>query len=112
MQKIWLGVFLAMFIVPEILWSPVGNFVYELEQDTNHVTALRINFLTKSENIDLWSWVLLLQFFGLLFTAIYLIVLKKKFKNQVVLWVIAVSIFVLSLYVLNLYRLSSMRFTL
>ncbi len=29
-QKIWLGIFLAMFIVPEVLWSPVGNFIYSI----------------------------------------------------------------------------------
>ncbi len=27
-QKIWLGIFLAMFLVPEIMWSPIGNFCY------------------------------------------------------------------------------------
>ena len=31
-QKIWFAIFLAMFLVPEVLWSPVNDFYYELLQ--------------------------------------------------------------------------------
>lgn len=27
-QKIWFAVFLAMFLVPEVLWGLIGNFLY------------------------------------------------------------------------------------
>src|SRR3989344_5449732 len=30
MQKTWLWVFAGMFLIPEVLWSPVSNLCYEL----------------------------------------------------------------------------------
>ena len=53
-QKIWLGVFLALFIVPEVLWSPVGNFVYEIMQSGNAggTHPVRLNFLQVSDNVN------------------------------------------------------------
>jgi len=34
-QKIWLGIFGAMFLVPEILWSPMIDFYYQLILQSN-----------------------------------------------------------------------------
>jgi len=44
-QKIWLAVFLAMFLVPEILWSPIGNFYYLIffAEEWNEQTAQFFN---------------------------------------------------------------------
>ena len=52
-QKIWLGISMAMAIVPEILWSPVVNFYYEfyLGTQTSNIYPLRNNFLQNSDNI-------------------------------------------------------------
>ncbi len=60
-QKIWLGIFLAMFILPELLWSPVENLVYDLLQNSNNVKIFRPNFLTVSDNTYLLLFVLLFQ---------------------------------------------------
>jgi len=85
--KIWLGIFLAMFVVPEVLWSPVGNFIYSFI--TDH--PFRDNFFMHSDNR---SWLIVvnsLQFFGLIIAAIFLSAHKlyKKFRNgRVVLFLI------------------------
>ena len=79
-QKIWLGVFLAMFLVPEILWSPVGNIIFELFQSGNAV-SLRNNFLTNYQHIFIYRFVLILQLSGLLFTSITFLKFNT-FKNK------------------------------
>jgi uncharacterized membrane protein YkgB len=98
MQKVWLGVFLAMFLVPEILWSPVGNFVYELSQ-TSHgggTHPFRQTFLENSDNINYLSTVLFIQLLGVFITFIYLLVLNKKIKNKMVLWSVIILSFFLA----------------
>ena len=108
-QKIWLGIFLAMFIVPEVLWSPVYKFWYSLKFPTvgGHYAVIRQNFLDNSGNSGLWSNLVLLEFFGLFFTAIYLIVIRKAFKHAGTVWLIILICFLASLYVLWTYALST-----
>jgi hypothetical protein len=69
-KKIWLWVSLGMFLVPELLWSPVMNFIYEIFQNNNHVQALRPNFLTDSSNVTPFIIVVFIQFLGLLITTV------------------------------------------
>jgi hypothetical protein len=116
-QKIWLGVcleiiFLGMAIVPEILWSPVLNFIYEWNQNTNHVVAWRSNFLTNSDNIDLWSHVLLFQFLGLFFATVLMLFYKNYVKNKIIFWIIFVIFVLMTLFVLNIYGDSTIRISL
>jgi len=75
-QKIWFAVFLSMFVLPEVLWSPLLNFYYEFWTGTksNAVYALRNNFIVNNDNI--WKSILLLQTIGLVFS------LFICFKNQ------------------------------
>ncbi len=87
MQKIWLGVFLAMFLVPEILWSPVGNFVYELFSDSANVKPFRDNFLYQTmDNANYLSSILFIQLLGIFLTFIYLIVVRKSIQNKIIFW--------------------------
>jgi hypothetical protein len=47
-QKIWLGIFLAMFVVPEALWSPIlGLFPFNayLRSSDYHATLTVIVFV-------------------------------------------------------------------
>jgi len=76
-QKIWFSVFLAIFIIPEILWSPLANFYYELLH-TGDVFPLRASFLTNSDNFAIWKFVLWVQFSGLFFAAGTLIISNTK----------------------------------
>jgi hypothetical protein len=109
MQKVWLGIFLAMFIVPEVLWSPVYKFWYSLKLPTvgGHYAIVRQNFLDNSGNSDLWSNLILLEFFGLLLTAIYLVVIRKSFTHRWLTWALSLVFLLASLYVLWTHALST-----
>ncbi len=80
-QKILLVIFVAMFALPEILWSSVGNFLYQFFDTSNNVHPFRDNFLQRSDNIKILGLVLYLQFFGLLLSAFYIIKLNLVFKK-------------------------------
>lgn len=108
-QKVWLSVFLAMFILPELLWSPVGNFWYESSQKTNHVVPLRNNFLVETGNINIWSNIMLFQFFGLIGLCIYLIFIRKNFTKKLLFWIIWTGLLLLALWVFILYSLSTIK---
>ncbi len=87
-QKIWLVIFASLFLVPEILWSPVGNFVYSLAMPLKNGGAqtLRPNFLLDGANANVYSTILGLQLAGILLVIIFLIYNRKVFKNKIVLW--------------------------
>lgn len=89
-QKIILAVFLAMFIVPEVLWSPVGNTVYELTQSGN-VIPFRHNFLMVSDNLVYFRMVNFIQFIGILSSLIVSLKVKgEKFLNWLFLIILSV----------------------
>ena len=87
-QKIWLWVFFAMFLVPEILWSPAGNFVYSWYMPllNGSVQTLRNNILLKVDNYNLYSAILFVQFLGLFAAFLMLVGLRKKIYNKQLLW--------------------------
>ena len=83
-QKIWMWIFVAMFAIPEILWSPITNFYYEFFQSskTSYVQPLRNNFLQVSDNSSYLKFVMFLQFLGLLLLFIFL-VRNKSINNKI-----------------------------
>lgn len=86
-QKVWLWIFLALFVVPEALWSPVGNMIYELYlSQFGNTYPFRDNFLQNSDNINVLSSVLFIQLLGLVFTIVYLIFKRTHIQNKTVLW--------------------------
>ncbi len=111
LQRILLGIFLAMFVVPEVLWSPAYKMYYATVSSLKNGSyqVWRPNFLDSYGNAGLWSNLILLEFFGLFFTAIFLIIIRKNIKNRVALWIVVFIIFIFSLLILNLYRLSSIQ---
>ena len=82
-QKIWMWVSFGMFLVPEILWSPIINFYYEFFQSskTSNVQPFRFNFLQNSDNINYLKLVIFIQFIGLLLLIVTLIKNKRNIKN-------------------------------
>ena len=100
-RKIWLGIFLAMFIVPEILWSPVGNFYYQFIKGmrVSNVLPFRNNFL---QNPDYFFWlklIFVIQSIGLLGA----IVIVSKYQHSKWKWitiVILLCVLLLMLFVL------------
>jgi hypothetical protein len=71
-QKIWLLVSSGMFLVPEILFNPIGNSLYSLINDV----PFRNNFLMNSDNRILLIFIVLFQYFGISTLLIFL------FKDQ------------------------------
>ncbi len=84
MQKIWLGVFLAMFLVPEILWSPVGNYIYSLVKPTvnGSIQIMRDNFLLHTDNVNLYSTVLFIQLVGSILYFIFYVKHSESIKYK------------------------------
>jgi len=79
-QKIWFAVFLAMFLVPEILWSPVGNFLYQIFQSGNRggTYPFRENFLTITDNANMLAPVFFFQVIGLFGLFFWFLFSKQK----------------------------------
>jgi hypothetical protein len=82
---------LAMFIVPEVLWSPVGNLVDSLLQNSNHVQVFRSNFLTSSDNTGLLLFFLFFQLVGIVGSLVLI------FQTKINIWIKSFLIFVLVL---------------
>lgn len=108
-QKALVLIFLAMAIIPEVLWSPVYKFWYSIKSPTvgGNYAIVRENFLDKEGNSDLWSNLILFQFFGLFFVAVYLVIVRKSFKNPWIAWLLAGIFLLMSLYVFWLQGLST-----
>jgi len=90
-QKIWMGIFIAMFAIPEILWSPVANFIYSfLNPPSNgYPVLLRNNFLFNYQNEWLLKAIILIQLVGvILFSILWFksrISIKPRFLFLVVM---------------------------
>lgn len=107
-QKLWLWVFIALFVIPELLWSPVGNFVYSLYMPLRGGSAqiLRDNFLLDNKYDNLYSSILFIQLLGIFLTALFLIYLYKHFKHKVWFWLGVVLLFLLAVLVFFLFGFS------
>ena len=106
-QKIWLWIFLGMFILPELLWSPSGNFIYELyKSHYGNTRPFRNNFLQDSSNINIFSTVLFIQLLGLFISAVYLIIINKSIKQKWLLWPLVVLLLLASVVVFYLFGFS------
>jgi len=109
-QKIWLGIFGAMFLVPEILWSPMIDFYYQLILQSNSsgiVPPLRQNFLTNSDNISILKFVISMQLLGL---SLFLIrFLSLKIKNKIIK-IIAISFLTVLLFLTAFFVLFAFNF--
>jgi len=97
-QKIWMWIFVAMFAIPEILWSPVLNFYYEFLQSswTSNVHPIRYNFLQNSDNLNYLKLVVFLQLVGLL-GVLFFTLKNKNNKNKILryLFITLLSVLIL-----------------
>lgn len=84
-QKIWLWISASTFLIPEILWSPIFNLIYDFLQNSNNVKVLRPNFLTNPDNIYILLWIICLQFIGILSSTIIIAKAKISFKFKILL---------------------------
>ena len=83
-QKIWFAIFLAMFAVPEVLWSPVSDFYYEFWQSgkIGNIIPLRQNFLNNSDNVGILKLVIVIQLLSLFIA--FGILLVAKFNSKII----------------------------
>ena len=83
-QKIWLTIFLAMFLVPEVLWSLSGNFLYNNVRFLMNLDEAKINyglfkFPDSSHETIFLRIVLIIQIIGLM-GIFFEVAMKMKIK--------------------------------
>ncbi len=71
-QKIGFWAVLGLFILPEVLWSPVGNFIYAFIKDR----PFRNNALMHSDFRGFALFIVSLQFIGIF--SVLVVLLKDK----------------------------------
>lgn len=103
-QKIWLVISATFFIIPELLWSPVLNFIYIFFQNSNHPVALRGNFLTYNNPGIMYRSIIFIQMFGLLFY-IFGLYKNKKNYNSILFYVLLFLTIILFLITLGVFYL-------
>jgi hypothetical protein len=96
-QKIWLGIFLAMFAIPEILWSPVMNEIIVPRFFSS--TPWRYSFLYKPGNVNMLIWVLLIQFLGMGLATVTLFFSRKNLSSKFIFWLFFVLMSLLTIYI-------------
>ena len=96
-QKIWFTIFGLIFIAPEIIWSPVLNFYYELLQsDQNGGThPFRETYLTSSDHLTAFKIIVFIEFISLI-GAIY-IINKSEIKNKIFKTILIIILVLLAL---------------
>jgi len=106
LQKIWMWIFIAMFAVPEILWSPVANFLYTFWKGGNIPSILRDNFLISSDYRKLAIIVIFIQGIGALLSSV--LIFRSSIKNiyKVILFVSFFIFFLLSVIVASILLLT------
>lgn len=83
-QKVWLGIFLAVFIVPEVLWNPVVNTLYSFFQSGKIIPQIfRNNFLLEYRYEYLFKLIITMQLIGIVLALFYVIKYKNNIRNLV-----------------------------
>ena len=98
-QKIWLWIFLAMFVLPELLWSPIVNLIYSIITPTinGSFQVFRNNFLLNSNFDFLFLPVLLVQFVGILIFTINWVRVKNNIQNKIIYRLVLILSILLSI---------------
>jgi len=114
-QKIWLAVFLAMFLVPEILWPQSTIILYSWIREVFFGISpvagefSRFSIFSFNQLPQLSNALFLLKMFGLVSAFIYSLILFSKSKNVKILIIniiIALLLFVNLFYILFLINFS------
>ena len=96
MHKVWLWIFAAMFLVPEILWKPVGNLFYEFIQPGGNVKLFRNNLLVNGDHNTLYSVILGIELISIC-SFLYLVIRNKNKLETLYFYVFLVLSLFLSL---------------
>lgn len=79
-EKVALAFFLALFVVPEVLWSPVLNFVHFITTFSTEV--LRSNYVHTHEALPLLVGLLFVQGTGVFLGSLLLVLTRHKFTYK------------------------------
>ena len=101
-QKIWMSIFLAMFIIPELLWSPVLNYLLPFFYGSSYKFRDSVLFSGKVSPIIL-GLVIFIQVVGLVLSTIGVLAGIKEKKQKYILSVILGLVSLLSFLVLCLH---------
>ena len=99
LQKIWLWVSSILFILPEILWSPLGNFLYSFFMPTVSGSSqiLRDNFLLNSKFEFLYFVIFLIQLISIIVFTINWVHFRNYIKSKLTYWTVLIFSILLSL---------------
>lgn len=81
-QKIWFAIFLAMFIIPEVLWSAYSSFYCAILFSGSGNSFQLFHLVTNPKSLIIQKLISFIQFFGLLSSLIVLT--KSQAKNKTV----------------------------
>ena len=86
-QKILSWIFIGLFVIPEVLWSPLLNFYYELNQSgsTSAVHSLRDNFFENPDHFNSLRLIVFIQLVGLVSFLVLLTRIKLKLRLVAIL---------------------------
>src|SRR3989344_6363136 len=98
-QKIWLWVSAVLFLLPEILWSPLVNFAYSFFMPTVHGSSQiwRDSFLLNSQFESFYIMVLLIQLLSIIAFTLEWIRLRNSLKSKSTYLIILILSILLSL---------------
>lgn len=99
-QKIWLFVFLAMFIIPEILWGLLNTFLFGAIYRGNGPSNFSVLPALQSNGLN--ALIVCIEFIGVLFTTIFCFLFYHP-KN--IILKILIIIFLVFLSLLTFYLL-------
>jgi len=81
-QKIWLAVFLAMFIIPEILWSTYSSFYCMVLFSGSGNSFQLFQLIPNPKSLIIQKSISFVQFFGLLSS--FVVLIKSQVKNKTI----------------------------
>lgn len=98
-QKIWMWIFIAMFVIPEILWSPTANFMFSFINPpiNGNYQIFRNNFLFDYKYEGLLKLVILIQVIGIVAFLVFWYRNKDSVKSRLVFWVVLFISLIISL---------------
>ena len=99
-QKIWFGIFLAMFLIPEILWGLLNTLLFGAIFNGTGPSNFSLLPALKSNGLN--RVVICVEFIGILFSTIICLFLyyPKKIFLRIIIIAILIILLLLTFYIL------------
>ncbi len=91
-QKVWLWIFIAMFAGPEILWSPVTNFLYSFFSPPidGYPQLFRNNFLFNYRYENLLKIIISIQLISTFSFFVFWLKKRNNVNSKAIFWTVLV----------------------